>query len=452
MSDVAPESTATEQTGSADTFSVAGLCAAINDHVAAGFPDEIWVHGAISGLTRSANGHVYFDLVDPTVESGTATAAVLPVALFSSSKQVVNRILRRAGGMRMHDGIEIRIRGRVSYYPRQGRIQLVMSLIDPNFTLGQMANARRDLLVALEAEGLLEQNRALPFPALPLRIGLVTSDQSAAYFDFVNELTAGGQPFRVTLYDTRVQGLDAVPGLSAAIELAGKRGGRQAANDVVVVIRGGGSRTDLVAFDHSDVARAIAACPVPVVVGVGHDVDRSVADELAHRSLKTPTAAAQFLVAVVEEFDDRVTSAAERLEHLARWHVAKAHSQLVDNGARLAAASLRRLAQGEMEIGYAADRLTRSPGVALRQADADLRLQQARLAVLDPERALARGWSITYRVSANGTNSDKRTLLRRPDEVTSGDILETVTSAGSVHSTVISPGPVHSTVTDNSET
>ncbi len=426
MSDVDSEQPATDRSTSASTFSVGGLCEAISDHVSGGFPEEIWVHGAISGLTRSANGHVYFDLVDPTAESGAATSAVLPVALFSSSKQIVNRVLRRSGGMRMHDGIEIRIRGRVSYYPRQGRIQLVMSLIDPNFTLGQMANARQELLQSLADEGLIEQNRQLDLPALPLDIGLVTSDQSAAYFDFVNELTSGGHPFKIVLHDTRVQGLEAVPGLSAAIEQAGR------VSDVVVVVRGGGSRTDLVAFDHEDVARAIAACPVPVVVGVGHDVDRSVADELAYHSLKTPTAAAQFLVAAVHNYSIRVRSAADRLEHLASWHVAHAHHQLVGNGSRLAVASRRRLAQSKLEVDFAAERLTRSPAHALRQAESGLRLHQTRLAALDPTQALARGWSITYRV-----DGDNRTLLRRPDDVAPGDILETVTSSGSVRSTVV---------------
>ncbi len=425
MSDAVSEHAEAGRSTSASTFSVGGLCQAIVDHVAAGFPDEIWVHGAISGLTRSANGHVYFDLVDPTAESGTATAAVLPVALFASSKQNVNRVLRRSGGMRMHDGIEIRIRGRVSYYPRQGRIQLVMSLIDPNFTLGQMANARQELLQKLSDEDLIERNRAIAFPALPLQVGLVTSDQSAAYFDFVNELTSGGHPFKVVLHDTRVQGLEAVPGLSEAIDLAGRD------NDVVVVVRGGGSRTDLVAFDHEDVARAIAACPVPVVVGVGHDVDRSVADELAYRSLKTPTAAAQFLVAAVDDYTIRVRSAADRLEHLARWHVAQAHHQLVGNGSRLAAASRRRLAHGEMEISFAAERLARAPIHALRQAESTLQLHHSRLAALDPVPALARGWSITYRV-----DGDNRTLLRQSDDVVEGDILETVTSSGTVRSVV----------------
>lgn len=412
---------------SGSAYSVAGLCAAVNDQVAAGFPDEVWVQGAISGLTRSGKGHVYFDLVDSVSESGQSTVAVAPVALFSSARQNVNRILKRAGGIRMHDGIEIRIRGRVTYYAPQARVQLVMSLIDPKYTLGQMANARRELLEALADEGLLTRNRELPFPSLPLNVGLVTSDQSAAYHDFVNELTSGGHPFRIALHDTRVQGLEAVAGLSAAIADAGQ------GNDVVVVVRGGGSRSDLVAFDHADVARAIARCEVPVVVGVGHDIDRSVADEVAHQSLKTPTAAASFLVEAVDRYSDRVRSAAERLEHLARWHVSSAQHQLIGNGNRLADAAKHRLAQSRMEMAYTTDRLTRAPAQALRQRQSDLRTSQARLQAFDPARALRRGWSITYR---RNPDDGSRTLVTASGEVLVGDQLETVTASTTIISTV----------------
>ncbi len=414
----------------ADTLTVSELCRRVGDAMSEAFPDEVWVEGAISGLTRSANGHVYFNLIDPTEQAGQTATAVLPVALFSSSRQLVNRIMRRAGGIRMHDGIEIRIRGQIAYYPPQGRVQLVMSLIDPQYTLGQMAAARQQLLETLTAEGLLDRNHGVPFPALPLRVGLITSDNSAAYHDFINELTASGYPFRVTLFDTRVQGPEAVAGVASAI---GAVTAGRVDVDVVVLARGGGARTDLVVFDHERVARAIAACPVPVVVGVGHEIDRSVADEVAQWSLKTPTASARLLVDAVARFEARVDDAAHRLHNLTVLHLDGANARLMAAGGRLAAVARRVIDHQSLALDHAWFRLGQAPARIVARADTTLEVAQARLHALDPSHALRRGWSITYAI---GEDEAGHRLVRGPDDVATGTNLETVTAKGVVLSTV----------------
>ncbi len=440
--DSAPEGDDPTSNGTAfeNTLTVSELCGRVGSALDDVFPDQVWVQGAISGLTRSNNGHVYFDLVDPEAEAGRSSAAVLPVALFASSKQLVNRILRRSGGMRMHDGIEIRIRGQVTYYPPQGRVQLVMSLIDPQFTLGQMAAARQKLLDQLAADGMLDLNHQVPFPALPLRVGLITSDQSAAYHDFVDQLTSSGYPFQVTLVDTRVQGIDAVPGVVAALDLAE---GPNAADggfdvDVMVIVRGGGARTDLAVFDHEDVARAIAKCRLPVIVGVGHETDRSVADEVAHTSVKTPTAAAQVLIEAVAEYDYRLRYATERIKTLTHLHLDRASERLVACGARLLSSTRWTIERHNAGLDQLAYRLGRAPSQRLAEAEAALNIADLKLQANDPVRALDRGWTISY-VEPAGTDGDTNgspTLLRSPDQVTVGDSIRTVTAEGSVISTV----------------
>lgn len=415
------------------TYTVSDLCNRVGRALGEAFPDQIWVQGAISGLTRSNNGHVYFDLVDPEETVGRSAQAVLPVALFSSSRQLVNRIMRRSGGIRMHDGVEIRIRGELTYYPPQGRVQLVMSLIDPQFTLGQMAAARQALLDRLSDEGLLDRNHGRPFPALPLRIGLITSDRSAAYHDFVDEVTSSGYPFRITLVDSRVQGIDAVRGLAAAVGLAGTGGGDGAASDfdvdVIVVVRGGGARTDLAVFDHEIVARAIAGCPIPVIVGVGHETDRSVADEVAHTSVKTPTAAAKTLIEAVMAFDTRLDAASHRIRTLTHLHLDRANQRLVGGGARLVSSARRTVERQRVGLERSSYRLQRAPDRLLERAEAELELAEVRLKANDPIVALRRGWTITY---IEGTGA---TLVRRAGQVTVGDRIRTVTAEGSVLST-----------------
>ena len=424
------------------TYTVGELCRQVGRVLGDAFPDQVWVQGAISGLTRSNNGHVYFDLVDPDDTLGRSARAVLPVALFSSSRQLVNRIMRRSGGIRMHDGVEIRIRGELTYYPPQGRVQLVMSLIDPQFTLGRLAAARQELLDRLSDEGLLDRNHNRPFPALPLRVGLVTSDGSAAYHDFVDELVSSGYPFQITLVDSRVQGLDAVPGLATAIALPGSVTSDQFDVDVMVVVRGGGARTDLAVFDHEAVARAIAECPLPVIVGVGHETDRSVADEVAQRSVKTPTAAAKVLVETVADFDARLNDATQRISALTHLHLIRANERLMANGTRLAASARRSVERQRIGLEQSAYRLQRAPGRVLERAEADLDLAEVRLKANDPLVALRRGWTITY-VEPDPSTAEPSTLLRGTGQVTVGDSIRTVTADGTLLSTVDKIAPTY---------
>ncbi|MGH1490285.1 MAG: exodeoxyribonuclease VII large subunit [Acidimicrobiales bacterium] len=419
-----PPDNAQPASPTSDTLTVTELCARVEDRVAEAFPDEVWIQGAISGLSRSANGHVYFDLIDPSDEMGSASNAVLPVALFASSRNLVNKILRKAGGIRMHDGIEIRIRGRVGYYAPQGRVQLVMSLIDPQFTLGQMVEARAALLEKLSGKGLLDRNQQVPFPVLPLRVALITSGASAAFADFIHEIEISGYPFRITLLDSRVQGLEAVPSLRAAVEATDELD-----VDVVVMIRGGGARTDLVAFDHEQVAVAVAHCRHPVIVGVGHETDRSVADEVAHTTAKTPTATAALLVDAVGSSVYRTEIAAARLGSLTELHLTAARERLIGAGARLTTAAGRVVDGQRTELRHAAHRLSREPGRQAERADHRLTTIAARLAALDPATALRRGWTITY--------TEAGELVRSVDQVATGTRLRTSTIDGTIASEVV---------------
>ena len=139
---------------------------------------SIWVEGEIRDLSRPASGHVYFNLVD--AETDDAAAPMLPVTLFASDKFAVNRVLQRSGAVRMTDGVQVRIRGQVSHYAVRGTVQLRMTWIDTDYTLGKLAAERERLIRTLDQRGLLEKNRSLPLPLVPLRVGLITSGGSAA--------------------------------------------------------------------------------------------------------------------------------------------------------------------------------------------------------------------------------------------------------------------------------
>ena len=430
------------------TFSVTELADRIGNALRAAFREEVWVRGEIRDLSRPNSGHVYFTLTEPGADGG----ACLGVMLSSRNKRPVNLALTRAGGgVRMADGTEVRIRGRLDWYSPRGQLQLRMSAIDPSYTLGQLEVARAALIARLTDEGLLRANAARAMPLVPLRVGLVTSRGSAAEADFLDELHRSGFAFDVVQVDSRVQGLDAPLEVVAAIAQAAAEG-----VDVVALVRGGGARTDLMAFDDERVARAIAGCEVPVITGIGHEVDRSVADDVAHTSQKTPTACAQALVAIVADYASRLTGlwsdiarcAArgvdgqdERVELAARRAGRAATSGLLTAARRLDghAGRVQQAARGHLRSAdaRAADdgrRILHRAPRALATAERALVSLEARVRANDPDRTLRRGWSITR--TADGR------VVRSPDDVAPGDELSTLVAEGEVRSTVVGPSTV----------
>ncbi|MCB0963177.1 MAG: exodeoxyribonuclease VII large subunit, partial [Acidimicrobiales bacterium] len=259
----------------AGTWTVGELSTQVARVLAGAFPDDVWVAGQIRNLNRSSAGHVYFDLAEPTA-GGEVPKAQLSVTLLAPERHVVNEQLKRAGGaVRMDDGIEVRLVGRVRWYGPRGTVQLRMHGIDPAFTLGRLEADRDRILAALAAEGLLDRNGRLAMPAVPLRVGLVTSVGSAAHADVLATLEASGIGFVVRQVHARTQGPDCGPQVAAALARVAAAG-----VDVVLLVRGGGARTDLAAFDTDRIARAIATLDVPVLTGIGHEIDRTIADEV----------------------------------------------------------------------------------------------------------------------------------------------------------------------------
>ncbi|HEU5082114.1 MAG TPA: exodeoxyribonuclease VII large subunit [Acidimicrobiales bacterium] len=429
------------------TWSVGELSRSIGERLREAFPGEVWVRGEIHDLNRARSGHVYFTLRDPDDPAGRGVAAAqLSVMLSSTHKVRVNRLLLRGGGrVRMTDGTEVRIRGRVDWYEPRGQLQLQMTSIDPAFTLGQLAAARAELLDRLRAEGLVGANALLPLPLAPLRIGLVTSAGSAAEADVLHTLTQSGFAFEISMADVRVQGPEAPGAIAGAIT-----GLSRTRVDLLVVARGGGAATDLAAFDSELVARAIAGAQVPVITGIGHEVDRSVADEVAHTAAKTPTAAAQQVVALVAEALDRAEQAwhgiAVRAVHAldrADAHLDRAraragvaarsatHRELdrIDHaGERLARCATSVVEAAERRLADDARRLATSSRRRLDDAAGRLDVLATRAHLLDPVRAMERGWAIVR-------DGDGR-VVRSVDGVDPGAALSVRLADGTLHATV----------------
>ena len=430
------------------TFRVPELTEAARAVVRATFPDEVWVEGEIASIKRTAAGHVFIDLIEPA-EGGGPPAAVLPVVLWSGVRREVNEHLRAHGAVRMTEGVRIRVRGQVDLYARSGRLQLRMTAIDPDFTVGQLAAERSRILRVLADEGLLDRNAGRPLPELPRRVGLVTRVGSAAHADALDELRAAGFGLEVLEVDTAVQGSGAERGIVRALRAVERAGA-----DVVLVVRGGGARTDLVAFDAESVARAVADLTVPVLTGVGHEVDDTVIDAVAHTACKTPTACAAALVdhvgravarldhvaarlasatgALLDGAEVRARRHAERVVMAADGRLTRQDDRLVHRAATVARSADRQLAAAIRRIDDRAGTVARRAPALLAAAESRLVLAEARLASSDPVRMLDRGWSITR-------TSDGR-LVRGPEEVEVGDELITTLAGGELASAVTESG------------
>jgi len=395
----------------------------LKEGLSALFPGDLWVEGQVSGFHDARSGHAYFDLVEPSDEPGRAVAAKLSVALFKQARGRVDRTLSEAGGLALSNDMQVRIRARIDFYPPSGRLQLIMQGIDPGFTLGRLAAERERLLHALADEGLLRANRANPIPVPPLRVGLVTSVGSAAHADFNEELSCSGFPFTILERDARVQGEGSAIDLAEALHMVATH-----RPDVIALVRGGGSATDLAAFDAEVLARTIATLDVAVVTGIGHEVDRAVADEVAHTAFKTPTACAAAIVGQVTAFADAFADLQESIAQRAGASTARAADLLDDLAHRTATSATAVLDRRTDRLDDLVGRLRRSPTATLERQVERLAGITDNLRALDPARILARGWSITR--LADGT------LVRSVTDTATGDTLVTHVAGGTVTSTV----------------
>lgn len=422
-----------------------------------------WLTGEVQRLRRSGRGHLYFELV----EKGAADdiVAKLEAVVWRSDLEHIERELGRHE-QRLGEGIEIRCRVQVDFYPPFGRLQIVVRRVDPEFTLGLLSRRRRETLKTLAAAGLLEKNKTLELPQVPMRLALITSFDSAAYHDFVSTLRQSGFGFDVRFFHSAVQGPDAEAGLASAVSLAGGQD-----LDCLVLIRGGGSRTDLAVFDSRRLAEALASSPLPVITGLGHEIDESVADLVAHTHAKTPTQAAQLLVGRVETAEARVEALAGRLLRaareplavsrteigklarelaMARYRVSGAAARVSGLGRRFAAGAGGRLesardrvagrgsqlrAVSAIRLRQSGVRLTELSMRAARSSTGDLRRQVKHLQglqrlcrQLSPERTLRRGFSVT--------RSEDGKVLRSSDEVSPGSRIRTQLASGEIRSRV----------------
>jgi exodeoxyribonuclease VII large subunit len=378
------------------------------------------------------------------VEEGDNGKAVLNVQFFAPARMRLRPLLAK-NRLRLADGLKVRIYGNLDFFAGSGQLGLKMTGIDPRFTLGDLAMQRDEVLRRLVASGMYDANRRRRLVAAPLRVGVVTSIDSAAWADFHHEIERSGIGFQLRVIDVRVQGEWAVSMITTALASLGRCDDL----DVLVLIRGGGARSELATFDDERIATTIATVALPVFTGLGHEIDRSIADEVAHTALKTPTACAAALVERVSAFAQRTELAWAAIERQAERALGSSEGRLhevalgirhrthgaVDRSDDRLRQRVQRLRVSVDRVAERAETRLHAAGAAVRRApnrlDPELRHLDAvaeRVRLLDPVTTMERGWSITR-------TADGRTV-RSADELTPGTEIVTTFATGAARSRV----------------
>jgi exodeoxyribonuclease VII large subunit len=380
-----------------------------------------WVRGEIAKVYEK--GHVYVDLVDAGTSSTDTKRPVLNAHCWATPWAPLKKKLA-AEGVTLAAGMIVNFYGYVDVYAPQGRIGFTITQIDVQGLLGDVARRRAELIARLTAEGLLEANKKVAISPVPLRVGLVASPGTEGYSDFTGQLLHSGYGFEIVLVKSAVQGEAAPAQIVAAIAALDDHG-----VDIICVVRGGGSKGDLAAFDDERVARAIAASSTPVFTGIGHTGDESVADLVAHTRAITPTKLGEEIAAIVENWHARhVRLPAQRVLDATTAVLDEATEYVAERRRTMIFAVRDRLRAEQRHLASTRAGLVVHSRHLLNSTAQTLASHRALLSAYDPKRRLAQGWSIV-------TNRDG-TVVTSLGDVAIGDAVSVLVSDGSFESTV----------------
>ena len=373
----------------------------------------LWVMGEISNFSQPSSGHWYFTLKD--------AQAQVRCAMFRNRNQGL--------GLRPQNGMQVQARVRVSLYEPRGEFQLIAEQMQPAGE-GALRLAFEALKTRLAAEGLFDASLKRPLPAYPCSIGVITSPTGAALRDILHVLNRRYPLARVVLYPVPVQGVDAAPQIVQALQLAGKR----AECDVLILARGGGSLEDLWAFNEEIVARAVRACPLPVVSGVGHEIDFTIADFVADLRAPTPSAAAESVVPDGGDLLRRFNQSRQRLSTLAQHRLERARTRLDQLEHRLAQCHPeQRLQRQRQRLDESEARLQRAVGYRLESAGHRLASARTRLWAERPHLRLKHAQERLERIQhALDSGIDRRLIERSRQLAALGRALAAVSPLGTL--------------------
>ena len=374
-----------------------------------------WVIAETSDLRLNRSGHCYLELIEKDGQG--VTIARVGAAIWANKYRTLYYDFQRATGQTLASGMKVLVNVTATYHRLYG-MKVIINDIDPNYTLGDMARQRQEIINRLKAEGILDMNKELPWPEVPQRIAIISAEGAAGYGDFMNQLQGNpyGLQFYPCLFHAVMQGDQTVPTVLGALDRINRY---IDLFDCVVIIRGGGSTSDLNSFDNYDLASTVAQFPIPVIVGIGHERDVTVLDDVASIRVKTPTAAAEWLIqcgttalsrlnelqeAVVTSVRDTVSQAREQLAYFTSMIPATARRIIdtnrirLDNHARnIPVAATNLIASQRMRLERSFERIGDALQGIMQREQQRLQALDDKATLLSPVNTLRRGYSLVKR-------------------------------------------------------
>lgn len=360
------------------------------------FADFIWVVAEISEIRTASNGHCYLELVEKNPNSGSIIARA-KATIWANRWWLIKDAFLQSTGQQLSAGMKILVAVQVTMHEAYG-FSLNILDIDPSFTLGDIAKRRQEIIKQLTEDGIIEMNKQLQMSATPQRIAVISAQNAAGYGDLCHQLANNewGICFYTHLFGAAMQGEKTEESIISALDKI-----YQHINlfDVVVIIRGGGGTADLTSFDSYDLAANVANFPLPVIVGIGHERDNTVLDIVAHTSVKTPTAAAAFLIDVVSEQLSYIIEMNDKVKNIAQM----------------------RVQQELMKVSLISERLKLFPKQIISSQLQFLDFAGKTIKMAQPDNILKRGFSITR---VNGK------AIKSASQIQKGMTIETETFDG----------------------
>ena len=384
------------------SYALSQLNKMVRDAIDMQLPDEYWVEAELSEC-REHNGHCYLELIEKDEHTNTPVARA-SAKCWRQTWLMVKPYFERTTGEPLRTGMKVLLKVYAQFHEAFG-FSWIVTDIDPNYTLGDMARKRLEIIRQLKEEGVFDLQRELRIPLFAKRIAVISAEHAAGYGDFCRQLEDNeyGFRFEVTLFPAIMQGEQVERSIIGALE---RIYALNTSFDVVVIIRGGGATADLSGFDTLALAENVAQFPLPVITGIGHERDESILDMVAHTRVKTPTAAAALLIDHLRQVLERINSAQQRITTAIFQRIANQKMRLTNLQTLLPALVQRNLAEARHRI----------------------EMLEVLLKSHDPQRLLSRGYSITL---LNGR------AVRDPQQLKAGDVLETRVEKGTIKSTVL---------------
>ena len=400
----------------------------VRESIELSMPDEYWVEAELSEC-RESRGHCYMELIQKDELSATPIAKA-SAKCWANKWLTIRPYFERTTGQQLHAGMKVLLKVYPQFHEAYG-FSWIVSDIDPTYTLGDMARKRQEIIQKLKAEGVFDLQKELQLPMFCQRIAVISSQTAAGYGDFCNQLADNpyGFQFQTQLFPAIMQGEGVEQSIICALEniYDSQFSNLNSKFDAVVIIRGGGATSDMSGFDTLALAENVANFPIPIITGIGHDRDESILDMVSHTRVKTPTAAAAFLISHLKKVLDIIDGSQELITRYAQQKLSILNSQfsIISESIPRLFSLVKTRQEAKIESLW-----IKIPMLLERKLTGDthrLQLIEERLKALDPTLLLARGYSITMH---NGR------AVRDASQLPPGTEIETRLARGTIHSIV----------------